>query len=172
MRLIDLHCDTITELRPGESLSVNERMVNLSDLKEAQVLVQCCSMFVPTGLLGNAGIIESECDRIYNTYQKEMKENAESVRKILTYDDILACQEDGKTGIMLTIEDAGVLFGSQDAIFDMYHKGVRLITLTWNHENELAYPNSDNYQLMNLGLKELGHILVDRMFKIGMMVDV
>ncbi len=167
-----MHCDTITELRSGETLAMSERMVNLSELKEAKVLVQCCSMFVPTGLLGDSGIIQSECDRIYATYEREMKANADDLKKILTYDDIEACKEAGKTGIMLTIEDAGVLFGSMDAIFDMYQKGVRLITLTWNHENELAYPNSDNYQLMNLGLKELGHVLVDRMFKIGMVVDV
>ncbi len=172
MRYIDLHCDTISELRNGESFKTNERHLDIEKIREAGVLVQCCSMFVPTGLLGDPSIVQSEFDRIYNVYEREMKDNQEDLRKILIYEDIKECMIDGKTGIMLTIEDAGVLNNSIDAVFDVYQKGVRLITLTWNHENEWAYPNSDMYQLMNLGLKPTGKMLVDRMFKIGMMVDV
>ncbi len=172
MRYIDLHCDTLTELRSSESLRMNERSVNLSELKEAQVLVQCCSMFVPTGYMDGRESIEAECNRIYDTYKKELKDNEECLRKILSYEDIEACMADGKTGIMLTIEDAGVLFGSMDNLIDMYDKGVRLVTLTWNHENELAYPNSTQYSVMSQRLKVAGHVMVERMMRIGIIVDV
>lgn len=54
----------------------------------------------------------------------------------------------------------------------MYKKGVRLITLTWNHENCIGYPNSDNADIMAKGLKKTGIEVVERMNELGMIVDV
>ena len=42
---------------------------------------------------------------------------------------------------MLTIEEAGCCKGSLGVLRRMYELGVRMMTLTWNHENELASPN-------------------------------
>ncbi len=42
---------------------------------------------------------------------------------------------------MLTIEEGGCCKGSLGVLRRMYELGVRMMTLTWNHENELASPN-------------------------------
>ena len=42
---------------------------------------------------------------------------------------------------MLTIEEGGCCKGSIGVLRRMYELGVRMMTLTWNHENELASPN-------------------------------
>lgn len=213
MRYIDFHCDTITELGEDETFKRNNKSVDTEGLKRAEVLVQCCSMFVPTGLIGvdNSGIplpplerdkrIEGECDRIYSVYCREMQNNIDCLRPVLKFDDVKDCINDGKTGILLTIEDGGVLDagGSNieagdlwqkecrettgslenkncqkviENLENMYNKGVRLITLTWNHENCLGYPNSENKQVMAKGLKQTGIEAVLRMNELGVIVDV
>ena len=43
---------------------------------------------------------------------------------------------------MLTIEEGGCCKGSIGVLRRMYELGVRMMTLTWNHENELASPTS------------------------------
>lgn len=209
MRYIDFHCDTLTELGGGETLKKNNKSVDIEGLKKAGVLVQCCSMFVPTGILGadDSGRplpplerdkrIETECDRIYSVYRREMQDNSDCLREVLSFEDVKACMEEGKTGILLTIEDGGVLAvgggvaesasGSEENLSDlesencrrvinnlenMYNKGVRLITLTWNHENCLGYPNSENADIMAKGLKQTGIEAVLRMNELGIIVDV
>jgi len=183
MRYIDFHCDTLTELEVEETLKNNNKAVNMEELKKAEVLVQCCSMFVPTGLLGTDDKgrllppllrkerIKAECDRIYSVYCREMENNRDFLRPVLGFDDVKACIADKKTGILLTIEDGGVLEAG-DSLETMYKKGVRLITLTWNHENCLGYPNSENADIMSRGLKQMGIEAIEQMNELGIIVDV
>lgn len=183
MRYIDLHCDTLTELRGAETLENNSGHLKLKDIK-GNVLVLCCSMFIPTGIIGGSAEgelmseserrqkIEAECERIYANYDRELRENANCLRKVMSKSDIKKCEEDNKTGILLTIEDGGVLFGSSERLIKMYKQGVRLITLTWNHKNEIGYPNSADSDIMARGLTNKGHILVEQMADMGIIVDV
>ena len=53
---------------------------------------------------------------------------------------------------MLTIEEAGCCKGSLGVLRRMYELGVRMMTLTWNHENELASPNRGARQRPHLAL--------------------
>jgi membrane dipeptidase len=116
--------------------------------------------------------IDSEYDRITARYRKELDENKEFLRAVLTYQDVEKCTHDKKTGILLTIEDGGVLHGDMNNLHKVYKDGVRLITLTWNHENEIGYPNSKDFLIMGKGLKTFGFELLEEMCRLGMIVDV
>jgi membrane dipeptidase len=178
MRYIDFHCDTITELGKDETLICNNRNVNLKSLLDAKVLVQCCSIFIPTGRMGELGSakriekIDSEYQRIYERYQQEMSMHPNELKKVLCYEDIKSCKEGSQCGILLTIEDGGVFEGSLEKLYQCYDDGVRLVTLTWNHENEIGYPNAAEPDLMELGLKEFGVQVVEEMNQLGMIIDV
>ena len=54
----------------------------------------------------------------------------------------------------------------------MYEKGTRLMTLTWNYENCLGYPNSRDASVMGRGLKKFGLETIEQMNGLGMLVDV
>ena len=49
MKYIDLHCDTLTELKEGETLVRNHKNVDLKSLKKGGCVIQCASIFIPTG---------------------------------------------------------------------------------------------------------------------------
>ena len=59
----------------------------------------------------------------------------------------------------------------------LYQLGVRMLTLTWNFENEIGYPNTivktkDYDPSKNYGLKPEGIEIVREMNRVGMIVDV
>ena len=44
---------------------------------------------------------------------------------------------------MLTAEEGGILNGALERLEELYQKGVRLITLTWNYETVLDIQTAD-----------------------------
>lgn len=175
MRYIDLHCDTLTEMRNGETLEHNERSVTLARLQEAEVLIQCCSIYIPTGTFKieeRTQCINAEYQRVLDNYRHELMAHPNQLTPILTAQDVRDCERSDKTGILLTIEDGGVLLGDLNRLDLAYQNGVRLITLTWNHENELGFPNSTDHNCMSLGLKKRGLEMIDKMIEKGIVIDV
>ena len=77
-----------------------------------------------------------------------------------------------RTAGILTVEEGGVLNGRLSRLDDLYKRGIRLVTLTWNYENCIGYPNSRDRNIMEKGLTDFGIQTVERMNELGMIVDV
>lgn len=73
---------------------------------------------------------------------------------------------------LLTVEEGGILNGSLERLKELYQNGIRLITLTWNYENCIGYPNSRHPEIMQRGLKPFGTQVVEVMNEKGIIVDV
>lgn len=71
-----------------------------------------------------------------------------------------------------TIEEGGILNGKIERVEELYKQGIRLITLTWNFENAIGYPNNLKNEIMKKGLKPFGVEVVEKMNELGMLVDV
>lgn len=182
MRIIDFHCDTLTALKEQEDLKNFAGMINLQSLKDSDTLLQCFAAFIPTGLYrkrekNNPSFhaeeeIQKEFERIYQKYKETLQLFPEELAAVKTCEDIAYCEQSGKTGVLLTIEDGGVLGEKLSGIDSVYDKGVRLVTLTWNHENAIAFPNSRISSEMEKGLKPYGAEAVRYMEEKGIIIDV
>ncbi len=75
---------------------------------------------------------------------------------------------EGPFGI-LSIEGGEVLEGSVDRLHAFAKKGIRLIAITWNNENELACPAKDG---CSRGLKPAGFEMLCAMDELGILADV
>jgi membrane dipeptidase len=75
---------------------------------------------------------------------------------------------EGPHGI-LSIEGGEVLEGSLERLREFAAKGIRLIAITWNNENELAYPAKDG---CGKGLKPMGFEMLSAMDDLGILADV
>lgn len=178
MKLIDMHCDTIGKIldidKQGTLLD-NLCSVNLTDMKKADSFAQFFACFTNLGdyleqdgyekcyehALEMIGFIEKQAD----DYRKE-------IAIARSYDDIMKNNSQNKCSAVITIEEGGILNGKNDRLDVLYEKGVRLMTLMWNYENCLGYPNSKDCQIMEKGLKPFGIDTVRRMGELGMIVDV
>lgn len=180
MNVVDMHCDTISGLwrqrREGKhpSLRSNQMHMDLERMQKGDYLLQNFAMFV---------MLEREPDPLVNVlelideYYRQIEENRDLIAPVHTYADIQRNVEAGRMSAMLTIEEGGVLKGSVEVLRNLYRLGVRMLTLTWNFENELGWPNTvarlPGYDpAKRYGLKPAGIEVVREMNRLGMIIDV
>lgn len=170
MKIIDMHCDTISELlkkkRSGtpESLRHNTGHVDLVRMQKSGYLLQNFALFVNMGTCENPW---KEVCKLHQLYEEEVCKNSDLIAPVYCYQDIAKNEASGKMSAMLTVEEGGVCGGEIEKLHELYAMGVRMLTLTWNHANELGYPNKQAG-----GLTEVGRAFVAEMERIGMIVDV
>lgn len=152
MKIVDLHCDTISELlkrkRKGEegSLRRNGGHLDLERMKDSGYLLQNFALFVDKG--SDADPWEEVLAQL-SLFYEEMERNKDIILPAGCYEDIAENQEQGKMSGLLMVEEGAVCGGDVRKLRRLYDKGVRMMTLTWNYVNELGYPNLER----ELGIK-------------------
>lgn len=180
MKVVDMHCDTIGELwkaeKAGKTMELRENglHIDLEKMKQGDYLLQNFAMFVFLGREKDPLVNVLE---MIDVYRRQMAKNQDIIAPVLRYEDIEKNTAAGKMSGMLTIEEGGVLKGSPYVLRNLYELGVRMLTLTWNFENEIGYPNTivkreDYDPNQRYGLKEAGIEIVREMNNLGMIVDV
>ena len=181
MKLIDMHCDTISEIwearKSGEDCNLRENamMIDLKRLRENYYLVQNFALFVDEKKAEDGRF--TTVKKLIQVFKQEMKENADWIGEVHTVEDILENEKQGRLSALLTVEEGGVCEGSLNHLRYLYKQGVRMMTITWNYPNELGYSNynenGDMYvpDIQN-GLTEVGISFLEEMERMGMIVDV
>lgn len=179
-----MHCDTISEIWYGRrdglpvSLLNSSLQIDIEKLKKGDYLLQNFAMFVNLGR--NMDPLEAVLQLIDIFYQ-EIEKNSDQIGVVTSYQDIEKNKELGRISAMLTVEEGGVCKGNLAYLRNLYRLGVRMMTLTWNYENELAFPNSvpvDSDIVFPFrpdtqnGLKEQGFAFLEEMERLGMIIDV
>jgi len=140
MRIFDLHCDTLTSPR-GHVL--------LEHGKLFEQWTQVFAVFVPDTLQGRAAA--GRCEEVIACYHARLGEICQVCRPILA------------------IENGNALMGDLHRLDMLAAQGVKIITLTWNGENELGHGVGCGPQD---GLKPFGKQAIARMFELGIWLDV
>ena len=144
MKVVDMHCDTISEIyerrKKGENLDLrkNGLHLDLEKMKKGDYFLQNFALF--TALKNVERPFEHTC-RLAETFCEEREANKDLIGVVKTYEDIEENWKKGKMSALLTIEEGGVCQGDLMLLRFFYHLGVRMMTLTWNYPNELGYPN-------------------------------
>ena len=175
---IDMHCDTIMKLyrekKEGKpySLRENDGQVDLMKLRKGNYLTQNFAMFV---YMDGTTDPYHTCHEMMDVFDAELSANSDMVMQVRNAQDILRARASGKVGALLTIEEGGVCRGSLSALQEFYDQGARMMTLTWNFENEIGYPAAlaaASADGASMGLKPFGVELVQKMEELGMIIDV
>ena len=163
--LIDLHCDTLTRPGEGNTLDLPGRHFSLSAIPEGVHWCQCCAIFIPDELKGEEAIA------YYNLHQqnfhRQMEALSDKVLPCRTATDIERAWAQGKTAAILTVENGSALAGRLDRVPALARDGVRMLTLTWNGENEIGSGNVTDH-----GLSGFGREAVRELERQGILVDV
>ena len=177
MLFFDLHCDTISKLcLQGGGLGRNGLHIDLDKLSRGGCLAQCFAAFIMTH--GEAEECGAERDpwlwfvRLADAFYREMEAARSRIAPVRRAADIEENRRAGRLSALLTVEDGVLLEGQLRRLDALHDRGVAMLSLTWNYENSLGYPNSADPELHGLGLKAFGREAVERMEELGMIVDV
>ena len=173
MSFIDLHCDTISVLlEHNKILAENDLNVSIPVLRQADVFCQFFAMYVRLQEFETPRHAFERVEEMYTVFLREMKANSGVICFTRCAEELEHSRKNGKLSAFLTVEEGGICGDDIGQLHKLYQMGVRLITLTWNFENTLGYPNSDDPAVMSRGLKPFGIEYVETMNRLGMLVDV
>ena len=184
MKTVDLHCDTLSEIRRrrknGEEISFgkNNLHIDLEKLQQGNYLLQCFAIYVNLKKEENplAAALEQA-----DLFREIIAQYSSKIGQVKTWIDLEQNRNEGKISALLTLEEGGCCAGSLPVLRILYFLGVRIMTLTWNYENDLAWPNIVPDTLtggMNCGaqtehgLKEKGFAFLEEMERLGILIDV
>ena len=165
MRFWDLHCDTITECRKnGYSLRENTLHLDLRRGKAFDAWVQTYAIWIPDTLRGDAAW-RYYLDH-YAFFCRETDGNGVAFcRNAAEIGDAL---QKNVPAALLAVEGGAVLGGDLEKLRRLSADGVRILTLTWNAENELGF----GCQSCGGRLKPFGRDVLRAMQTLPMLPDV
>lgn len=166
--IVDAHCDTLSRaLDDNSDLENVKYCFNLADAKKFIPCIQMMAAFIdPEYVDGNLGGF----DRAINILEqfKKDKDN-KNIINILEKEDINRVIKEGKIGIILTIENGSAISGNIKNVDKLYNEGIRVMSITWNKDNDLgcgALTKDD------LGLTELGKKYIKKLEEKNIIIDV
>ena len=134
MKVIDLHCDTLSELRHGLyrgekiDLGSNHLQVDLEKLKKGDYLLQCFALFINLGDPYNPLVTALEQ---VDLFRQAMRQYPQEIRQVTTWEEFLENRKEGRISALLTVEEGGCCLGNLSVLRVLYSLGVRIMTLTW-----------------------------------------
>ena len=182
MKVIDMHCDTIGGLymqdkkgQDHQNILSNQMNIDLEKMEKGDYLAQCFAMFVPFNVENPFETCMEMIDRFY----QEIEAHPGKIALARNGEELEQNAASGRMSAILTIEEGGVTKGNLAYLRDFYRLGVRMITLTWNFENGIGYPNfvrseHPDFKSPNTkdGLTPFGIEMVKEMNRLGIIVDV
>lgn len=193
MHYLDFHCDTLMKkydcVKAGDDSRTvyhNDFQIDLERLIRSGYGAQFFACYIwATDQPRLASHFEDAC-AMADILRTEAEAHADQVAWAGSWKDYLRNREEGRLSCFLTVEEGGILEGDLDRLKVLYDHGIRLITLTWNYENCIGYPNTVRIpgrrdvvdypefesQVVNKGLKPFGFEVLERMEDLGMIIDV
>lgn len=176
IHLFDGHCDTLLRnYNPGDSGYVGgslRRNTGHVDLERAHskfgAYAQFFAVFADDDTWPGKSRYQMFLEQ-HRLFCRTMEENSDLVLPCRTAEEARAANEAGKIAAFFSVEGAELLDCDLAKLEDAWHKGVRMVNLTWNYENAIS---GSNEQGSEKGLTEYGKTFVRRMQELGMIVDV
>lgn len=161
-KIFDLHCDTISLIcEHGKLLFNNDFHIDLKRGLEFDTWVQTFAFFIPDEYIKNGAL--SYFKKLYNYFLKEYKANENLLSNYAKTKKLIK----NKCNFLLSVEGGSMLEGNIDNIQHLVDTNIKIFTLTWNNENEIAGGVNSNAGLSNFGKK-----VVSSLQKNDIIVDV
>lgn len=184
MKVFYMHCDTLSALMQdrrnniSSDLRQNSHHLDLVRMEKGDYMLQCFAVYINKEYSENVLL---DGMKLVDIFFEELEKNKDIISQVKSYADIEANMREGRMSAMLTGEEGDICGGSLEMLRNYYRLGLRMMTLTWNHENMLAHPNyvvydSDGSCCHNAdaskGLKEKGFEFIHEMERLGIVIDV
>lgn len=166
MVIVDAHCDTLTKAVDNNTdIFENNYHWDIKRALKYGGFVQFMAIFQ------NPEISRPSFERAlhYIEAAESFERKYPQFKICRSYDDIMHNINPDKVCAILTIEGGDALQGKTENLRALYDKGIRCITLTWNHANELGDGAKES---RHGGLTPFGREIVRHMQDLGMIIDI
>ncbi len=169
MRIIDLHCDVLYQLssreQPTDFRTDETLQCGFVHLKEAQAKAQIFAIFIDEVIPENERYMEAL--RQIELFQAQVLTQPEMVH--ITDWQQLSTLEEGQIGAILSLEGCDAIGGDLNKLKMLLKAGIKLVGLTWNFENAVAYGAQED---PTKGLKAFGKEVVTCLNEHDIIIDV
>lgn len=168
--IVDTHVETPLLISEKQiKLRDNQGQVSLEKLRAGGVDVVFFSIFVNPYRYKK--IAKSQADFIIKALKKELDANQDWVELATSHADIQRIVKSGKIAALMGMEGADPIEDSLNNLDYFYKQGVRYLGPTWSTHTLMA-DSSGQPKPRWKGLSKFGKMAVERMNKLGMLIDV
>lgn len=164
--IFDGHCDTaFSMLMRHTPLYANDLHVSLERAAKLDGYTQVFALWTAAR---NGNLTQQELlSQMYHNFMLQLSLFHDHMQLCLNAREIERTMSEGLMAAVLSIEGAEGIGCDPGLLEHAWHLGVRMISLTWNHENALAGCHGTD-----AGLTEQGRAFVRRAQRMGMLIDV
>ncbi len=173
--LVDTHNDILMKtIDDGYLLDQDLKGKTHSDLarwKEGGLNVQVFSVFCDGTKINPYVYANQQIDSL----DAAISRNPTKIEKATNSKEILKVVKQGKIAALCGIEGGHMIENDLNKLENLYNRGARYMTLTWNNSTNWAtsaFDETFNIELTHKGLSDFGIQLVKKMNQLGMIVDV
>jgi len=166
---IDAHADTLSRARLPQhnaGLYSNNLHVDFRRLHEFGAPVQVFVLWCADRFVADAF---DYTNSLIDFLESEVGKHSDIIEIALSLEDLERNARNNKISAVLSIEGGEALMGKLENLDHFYNRGVRIMSLTWNRENELGYGQATG---SDEGLKPFGVEVLQRMEELGIILDV
>lgn len=172
--IVDAHFDLLMDVAPQRERGYRKVIEAgyLPGLAEGSVNIVVCSIFVDSAFLPEMALRKA-MNQISSLYA-EIDESPDKMMICRNYDDIIAAQEQGKIGFILSFEGVEPLYNDLGLLRAFYELGVRIVGLVWSRRNFAG----DGCHFSSVregkkgGITNFGVQLIEESERLGMFIDV
>ena len=166
MKLFDLHCDTATRLlNEKQGLYENYFHVSISKSKYLENYAQLMAIWSHYKLSDSEAY--STFFKMVENLEKEVEINKDFVGLAKSSNDISLLLSQGKSPLILAVEDARILENDISRLDILHRLGVRALTLNWAGITCIGGAHDTS-----VGLTDFGTDVVKKCFEIGIIPDI
>ncbi len=167
MKLFDLHCDTAGECFNKKIALYDGNMhINICKGETLDKWVQVFAIWIPDELRGDEA--KKYFEKVLLNFKNEVDINNGKIKLCQGFSDFSDEKSDAICNALIACEGASP-FAYPEGVYHAKELNVKVITLTWNAENELGYGCQSGE---NHGLKPLGKAFLKDMEKLKIVADV
>ncbi len=165
--IFDGHCDTIQKIcDTKQHLNKNELHISIENMSNNRH-IQIFAAFIDSKKDKLSPF--NRCNQLIDCYYSEINLNSDCISHCTNTDDIKKAVNSNKISALLSIEGGEALNGSIENLKYFYDRGVRVMTLTWNYDNEISGSIGETN---TMGLTDFGRQVVSEMNNLHMLIDV
>lgn len=166
MDIFDIHCDTLYEcFTKGKNLYDNDLDISLKKGGKYNRWCQVFAIWIPDEYRGKAAV--ELCNNAADFLKQQIEQYKQHIRFCSGAQDLM--DDDSRCLALLAVEGGAALGGTIEGIRHLKDMGVKLLTLTWNGENEIGCGSAqDNLK----GLTDFGKLVLGELERLKIVIDV